>query len=81
MKDDYKKKYENLKKEHERLKEVYETDKEVLVNNIHKLMGLKEDILKNRFLTYGCFMWKLNRDELIYIRKKLMENMGVKNGK
>lgn len=68
---DYKKAYENLKEEYERLKEVFESNKEVLVDNIHKLLGLEQDIEKKRFLTYGNFMWKLKKEELLYIREVL----------
>ncbi len=72
--DNYKTKYENLKREHDRLKEVFESNKEILVNNVHKIMNLEQDIEQDRFLTYGHFMWKLTKDELLYIRDTLLKN-------
>ena len=58
---------EELRLELKLLKRGMANNKENLVNSLHKKLGLLEDVEKNRFLTYGHFLWKLNMEELVYL--------------
>lgn len=47
--------------------------KEELVEWIHEKLKLETDVENDRFTTYGHFFWKMNIDELMYI-KEILKN-------
>jgi len=71
---DYKKEYGKVREELDDLKSKLSNNKGHFVDKIHKKLGLIQDIERDRFLSYGHFLWKLNMDELIYIDKIIFQS-------